>query len=386
VKKVIVAMSGGVDSSVAAALLQHDGYDVEGIFMKNWSPDTLQALTDCPWEQDQADAAAVCAHLGIPFRSINFEREYKELVVDYFLREYAAGRTPNPDVMCNKEIKFSVFLREALKTGADFVATGHYARVEGETQRRLLRGVDVRKDQSYFLYALNAEQVANVMLPIGGLKKDSVRELAREFGLPTAEKKDSQGICFIGHIDLKEFLREQLGTKVGQVYMLPEYDGTRTLAERMQRSLLVGKHQGSMFYTLGERAKSCIDNRLYRIVVGETDVKPCYVVAREAGNNALYVSRDHEDPHLYSSKITIERFNGTGSAENSDILSTIDISGISAQVRYQEPAKALYGFVKHDDGTVTFESEAHWAVAPGQSLVLYRGDEVIGGGIICATS
>ncbi len=383
--KIIVGMSGGVDSSVAAALLEEQGHDVEGIFMKNWSLDTLQSLTDCPWEQDQADAQVVCERLGIPFRSINFEQEYKERVVNYFIREYEAGRTPNPDVMCNKEIKFRVFLDKAREFGAEGIATGHYARlIDGQ----LKRGLDNYKDQSYFLYALNDDQLSQVYFPVGELEKPLVREKAAALGLPTASKKDSQGICFIGHLDLKKFLIEQIGAKPGRTYLLPPYVENQSFAERVKRALVVGEHRGSVFYTVGERAGEAIDNGVLRSYTNEPDTRPVYVVATEASNNKLYVSLDRDDPHLSATSIVLESWQTTGGASDWSVVSTIDTlakSGhITAQARYQQKPIAVKGISQQGD-RIVIETAPLWAVAPGQSLVLYEGDRVWGGGIICST-
>lgn len=380
--KVIVAMSGGVDSSVAAALLKEQGFEVEGIFMKNWSPDTIQSLTDCPWEQDLVDAEAVCKVLDIPFRSVNFEREYKEKVVDYFLSEYAAGRTPNPDIMCNKEIKFRVFLEKAKELGADFMATGHYVRkVDG----KLLRGVDPGKDQSYFLYTLDNEQLGRSLFPVGDLPKSQVRELAVKFNLPTAQKKDSQGICFIGHIDLKKFLMEQISAKPGEVYLLGQGD---SLADRMSTAAVVGKHAGSMFYTLGERMGSTIDNGLYKAVTNNVDIPHTYLVAVDAEHNRLYVSGEHDDKHLWTQAVYLDGYMSTGGRGGEVDKSTINVlvnRPLSCQIRYQQKP-ALVSKITLEDGKVKVEtSDPLWAVTPGQSLVLYEGDEVVGGGVICAT-
>jgi tRNA-uridine 2-sulfurtransferase len=374
-EKVVVAMSGGVDSSVAAALLQEQGFVVSGMFMKNWSPEDNQSLTDCPWEQDQADAAAVCQHLGIPFRSINFEKEYRERVVDYFLREYAAGRTPNPDIMCNKEIKFAAFLKAAHEMGADYIATGHYARIEQRDGRyRLLRGVDASKDQSYFLYTLRQEQLSRALFPLGELKKSEVRDLATRFDLPTAQKKDSQGICFIGHIDLKKFLMEHIAAKPGLTYLAAEYKEGEALEARLARSLVVGKHQGAMFYTLGERAGAVVDNGCYRAFTGGADVPPLYVLAKDAEKNALYVTAQADDRHFFTQRILLEGW------EPSDVSP----GGTQAQVRYrQQNLPEVEAVEVQEDGRVEVRTLVPLqAVAAGQSLVLYDGEAVAGGGII----
>lgn len=383
--KVVVGMSGGVDSSVAAALLKEQGHEVEGVFMKNWSPNTFQSLTDCPWEQDQADAEAVCQHLGIPFRSVNFETEYKEQVVDYFLREYEAGRTPNPDVMCNREIKFKVFLEKARELGAEAIATGHYAR---QWSGELHRGKDEHKDQSYFLYALNAEQLGSALFPLGELTKPEVREKAAALGLPTATKKDSQGICFIGHLDLKKFLMEQIGARPGRTYLLPPYEPERSFAERVKRALVVGEHRGSIFYTVGERAGEAIDNGVLRSYTHQADTKPVYVVATEAKSNRLYVSLDRQDHDLQATSILLESWQTTGGSADLGVVSTLDVlaknDSLSVQARYQQVPVAVKE-VRVEQGTIRIESDPLWAVAPGQSLVFYEGDRVWGGGVVCST-
>ncbi|MCC2631437.1 MAG: tRNA (5-methylaminomethyl-2-thiouridylate)-methyltransferase [Patescibacteria group bacterium] len=367
-------MSGGVDSSVTAALLQREGFEVEGMFMKNWSPETIQSLTDCPWEQDQADAAAVCEHLGIPFRSINFEKEYKERVVDYFLAEYAAGRTPNPDIMCNKEIKFKAFLAEAEKMGADLIATGHYVQKHEENGVFYVkRGVDPRKDQSYFLWTLSQAQLSRSLFPLGSMQKSEVRKLAEEFGLPTATKKDSQGICFIGHIDLKKFLMEQISSSSGSTYLLPSHDEKLTFSERMAKSVVAGKHQGALFYTYGERGGAVLDNGLYRKARGNADVPSVYVVHKDSQQNALYVSEEHNDPDLYSKEIIVEGWQGVEELEGETYC----------QVRYQQQERSLaVSLRKEGDKMVVNLQTPLWGVAAGQSLVLYHDDLVMCGGTI----
>jgi len=383
-EKVIVAMSGGVDSSVTAALLQQQGYEIEGVFMKNWTPLNAQSLTDCPWEQDQADAAAVCAHLGIPFRSINFEVEYKEKVVDYLVREYAAGRTPNPDVMCNKEIKFAAFLAAARKLGADKIATGHYAQWDG---KNLMRGVDPGKDQSYFLYTLTEEQLAPVLLPVGGLQKKVVRELAEEFGLPTSKKKDSQGICFIGHLDIKEFLQEEIGRKPGPLFLLPPYVANMTLEEREWQAKPVGDHLGVAFHTIGEKMGYYLDNRLYRNVRGESQVPSTFVVSKDATHNRVYIADRHDDPHLFTTVLQISDMIATGKKSE---VSLVDVlagkDDLWCQSRYQQTPVKIEHIEATDAGARIFLGEPVWAAAIGQSAVIYEKNRVEGGGIICATS
>lgn len=381
--KVIVALSGGVDSSVTAALLQQQGHEVEGVFMKNWTPISEQSLSDCPWEQDQADAQAVCKHLGIPFRSINFEKEYREKVVDYLLREYKAGRTPNPDVMCNKEIKFAAFLDAAQKLGADHIATGHYVRLE---EGKMLRGVDPKKDQSYFLYTLTKKQLEPVLFPVGGYKKSEIRELAEQFKLPTSQKKDSQGICFIGHLDLKEFLQEEIGKKPGPLYLVPPYEEGMSLEEREHRALPVGDHLGVAFHTIGERMGNYLDNRLYRNVRGETQVPSTFALSKDHTSNRVYITERHDDPHLYTD--TFQVSGGIATGENVEV-SLVDVlrekEGLLCQTRYQQKAVSVRSLAEQDGVLTVVLDEPVWALAVGQSAVFYSGDQVIGGGVVCAT-
>jgi len=376
--KIIVALSGGVDSSVAAALLQQQGHEVEAIFMKNWSPEDSQSLTDCPWEQDQADAEAVCAHLGIPFRSVNFEREYYTRVVEYFTREYAAGRTPNPDVMCNKEIKFSAFWEVAKAAGAEKMATGHYAQVEESGGvYRLKRGVDAAKDQSYFLYTLSQEQLAHTVFPLGGYTKPEVRELAQKFGLPTATKKDSQGICFIGHLDLKKFLTEHTPTPYasGEIRLL--LPSRPSLEERKEGSKLVGHHTGAGYYTIGERAGALVDNGLYR-AVRDRDIPATYIVDKDTSAHVLYVTDEPNDPHLFATKVKVSSW-----LPDSAIIFEDIIAELTCQCRYQQRPVVGVKNVQKEEGDFWVETASPlFAVSPGQSLVVYHGDLVVCGGVI----
>lgn len=350
--KVAVALSGGVDSATSAALLVEQKYDVIGIFMKNWS-DPIDNQGYCPWIDDQLEARRVAEKLNIPFYTFNFEKEYKERVLDYFLREYKTGRTPNPDVMCNKEIKFDLFLKQAKNLGADMIATGHYARIRKIDDRfYLLRGKDPNKDQSYFLWTLNQEQLRYTLFPIGELLKPEVREIAKKFNLPNAKRKDSQGICFVGPVELNQFLQRYLSTKKGFV--------------RNSEGKIIGEHDGIYYYTIGQR------HGLHLSKLEGIDRAPLYIKTIDAKKNEIIVDI-HEK--LYSSQLRADQLNWISSAPNPGIE-------IDLQVRYRQ--KAVKGrVVLLQNGEITIElKEPVWAVTPGQSLVMYHQDELCGGGII----
>lgn len=356
-RKVFVGMSGGVDSSVAAALLVEQGYDVTGVYMKNWSGDDYGIQADCPWEQDQADAEAVCKQLGIPFRSFNFEREYRAQVVEYFFSEYQKGRTPNPDVMCNRQIKFGLFLDKALKEGADFIATGHYARVKQDNNGyQLLKGLDQNKDQSYFLYNVTQEQLGHTLFPVGELTKPEVRKKAGELGLKTAAKPDSQGICFIGEINVLNFLKSRLPEKEGAIV---DIDSNET----------VGSHKGSYFYTLGQREGLHIG--------GQKD--PYFVVKTDVEKNIVYVGHGHNHSRLMSKQVKLESLHLINQTYNLELITQ---NSLSASIRYRHKPKP--GKLSQDESSTwifTFD-EPQRAITPGQSLVIYQEDMCLGGGVI----
>ena len=350
-KKVVVGMSGGVDSSVAAALLKKEGYDVSGVFMKNWADPKYP----CPWKEDRRDAMRVAAVLDIQFETWDFTKEYRASVVDYMVREYAAGRTPNPDVMCNREIKFGLFLEWALERGADYVATGHYVKkIKNEKLKsknyRLAIAKDLNKDQSYFLWTLTQEQLAHSLFPIGDYTKPEVRKLARKFGLPTADKPDSQGICFIGEIDLGAFLRDELGTKLGKVL---------TTAGK-----IVGEHEGVQFYTIGQRHG-----------LGFGGGIPFYVVEKDAKTNMLVVAEGPNDNALFSKELTVESINWISGETPTFPLRC------EARIRYKQPLQACSVERIADSIGITFGEEQR-AVTPGQSVVFYKKGVMLGGGII----
>ncbi len=369
-KKVFVGLSGGVDSSVSAALLKEQGYDVTGVFIKVWQPDFVK----CDWREDRLDAMRVCAKLNIPFRDLDLEEEYKKSVFDYMIREYKEGRTPNPDVMCNKTIKFGGFLRWALENGADYVATGHYARLEkreiindklkiknNASNPRLLAGVDENKDQSYFLWMLTQEQLRHIMFPVGDLEKPEVRKIAKKFDLLTAEKKDSQGLCFVGMVEMRDFLKKFIPEKRGNVL---DEDGK-----------IIGYHDGAYYYTLGQRHGFVITEK-------SPDDRPRFVVKKDIKNNTITVSEktnDDIDVRRMSDKkeISLEKVNWiSGNEPDFDKI-------YEARIRYRQPLqKCKISKSVTDDSYIIIFDEFQKSVSSGQSVVIYDGDECLGGGII----
>ena len=358
--RVVVGMSGGVDSSVTALLLKEQGYDVIGIFMKNW--DDTDELGYCTATEDYKDVALVADQIGIPYYSVNFEKEYHDRVFSYFLEEYKKGRTPNPDVMCNKEIKFKAFLDYAMELGADYVATGHYARVvrDEDGKAHLLRGKDSNKDQTYFLSQLSQEQLSKAMFPLGEIEKSEVREIAEKANLATAKKKDSTGICFIGERDFKDFLMNYLPAKSGEMQTL---DGE-----------VVGKHDGLMYYTIGQRKGLGIGGS--KDGTNET----WFAIGKNLEDNVLYVGQGYENDHLYADTLDASDFLFTGDAEElpREFRSM-------AQFRYRQKAVPVTVYLDETrtKARVVFD-EAARAITPGQAIVLYDGDECLGGGIIDA--
>jgi len=354
--RVVVGMSGGVDSSVTALLLKRQGYDVIGIFMKNW--DDTDEFGRCTAEEDAEDVRRVCAQIDIPFYTVNFEKQYSEKVFQYFLDEYKKGRTPNPDVMCNREIKFGEFLQKALALGADYLATGHYARVERRNgEYVLLRGADPKKDQTYFLNMLNQEQLSKAMFPIGHLTKAEVRKIAAEAGLATASKKDSTGICFIGERNFKEFLSQYLPAKPGEIRT---YDGE-----------LKGRHDGLMYYTLGQRQGLGIG--------GSGNGQPWFVAGKDLERNILYVVQGESDPRLYSSKLLATDLNWISPKLPESPLKC------TAKFRYRQPDQGVtVHFLGGGKCEVVFD-QPQKAVTPGQAVVFYDGETCLGGAIIDST-
>jgi tRNA-specific 2-thiouridylase len=355
--RVIAGMSGGVDSSVAALLLRDAGESLAGLFMQNWDDD--DADSGCRAEDDRRDALAVCGRLGIPFHARNFAREYWAGVFEHFLAEYAAGRTPNPDVLCNREIKFRTFLDHAQDLGADQIATGHYCRTESRDGRhRLLRGHDPDKDQSYFLYAVGHTQLEKTRFPVGELAKPRVRELAREAGFPVHDKKDSTGICFIGERDFNSFLGRYVDCSPGEI--------------RSDDGLLLGEHVGLAFHTLGQRQGLGIGG-----VQGRPDA-PWYVLHKDLAENVLYVGQGHEHPWLMSSRLEARELHWVSGA------APAVGARLGAKVRYRQADQScMVELIDDDRLLLTFERPQR-AVTPGQSVVLYDADECLGGGVIQA--
>ena len=359
--RLTVGMSGGVDSSVAALLLNRAGHDVSGFFMLNWEDEDPghQGMSGCHADVDRKDALAVCAKLGIPFRSGNFAAEYRERVFAYFLDEYRAGRTPNPDVLCNREIKFGTFLDAARADGAEKIATGHYARNDSIDGRwRLLRARDASKDQTYFLHTLDQAQLGAAIFPLGELHKTEVRKMADEAGLPVAAKKDSTGICFIGERDFRAFLSTYLPARPGE------------LRDPSGRTL--GEHQGAMFYTPGQRSGLHIGGRT------DGSGEPWYVVGKDVSTNVVYVDQGHASPWLQSHSLSAS---GTHWIAGISQAASFDCT---AMTRYRQPPQACHVEVDGDRCAVRFD-QTQRAVAPGQSVVFYRGDECLGGAVIDAT-
>ena len=346
-KKVYVGMSGGVDSSVTAALLKEQGYAVTGVYMKNWSQD-LPGFT-CPWKEDFQDAKRVAVQLGIDFKMYDFEKEYRHKVVDYMVREYRAGRTPNPDIMCNQEVKFKLFLEMALADGADLIATGHYARIK---KGQLLTGLDPGKDQSYFLYRVTEAALRKSLMPIGELQKSEVRALAKKLGLYTADKPDSQGICFVGKVGIKEFLINELG---------PQSPGP--IIDQTGRQ--IGEHDGAIFYTIGQRHGLNVGGGL-----------PYYVARKDMKTNTIYVTTDLDDKKLWSKEVKLEDPHWINEAPKPG-------QNYHARLRYRGPLVVCTLLCTLECTQLILNDEQR-GLAAGQSAVIYDAAHVLGGGIISA--
>lgn len=393
-KRVIVGLSGGVDSSVAAYLLKEQGYEVIGLFMKNWHDDSVTISDECPWLDDSNDAMLVADKLGIPFQTVDLSEQYKERIVDYMFREYENGRTPNPDVLCNREIKFDVFMKIALDLGADYVATGHYCRKgtihkDGQNIYQLLAGVDNNKDQSYFLCQLSQDQLAKALFPIGELTKPEVRKIASQLDLITADKKDSQGLCFIGKVRLPDFLQQQLQPKEGVIVEIPEtnpnyiqesieFDSKQKELEYKSRKLqysvedgkIVGKHQGAHFYTKGQRKG---------LAVGGT-VEPLFVIDTDVKDNVIYTGQGKKHPGLYKTTLYI------GNDELHWIREDLTLKEgetmlVQARIRYRQPLQEATLYKVENALYIEFKNPQS-AITEGQFAAWYIKDELIGSGVI----
>ncbi|OWP82763.1 tRNA 2-thiouridine(34) synthase MnmA [Flavobacterium davisii] len=393
-KRVVVGLSGGVDSSVAAYLLKEQGYDVIGLFMKNWHDDSVTISNECPWLEDSNDALLVAQKLGIPFQTVDLSEQYKEKIVDYMFAEYEKGRTPNPDVLCNREIKFDVFLKIAMSLGADYVATGHYCRksemeVEGKSIFQLLAGVDANKDQSYFLCQLSQEQLSKALFPIGELTKPQVREIATKMELITADKKDSQGLCFIGKVRLPEFLQQQLQPKEGfvyeieaknEIYSIPN-PGFTTEEERLQSEAsciqytpemgkLVGKHQGAHYYTIGQRKG---------LNIGGTK-EPLFIIATDIQHNIIYTGQGNMHPGLFKKTLFVAK-DEIHWIRTDLALKIGQKMEVKARIRYRQELKKAILHQFESGMYVEFE-EPMSAITQGQFVSWHIGEELIGSGVI----
>ena len=393
-KRVVVGLSGGVDSSVAAYLLQQQGYEVIGLFMKNWHDDSVTISNECPWLEDSNDALLVAEKLGIPFQTVDLSEQYKEKIVDYMFNEYEKGRTPNPDVLCNREIKFDVFMKIAMSLDADFVATGHYCQkseieVDGKTIYQLKAGADNNKDQSYFLCQLSQEQLAKALFPIGNLTKPEVREIAAEMDLITAEKKDSQGLCFIGKVRLPEFLQQKLQPKEGIIVQIdknhPVYQHSLpeglSLEERLafeankinytpEMGKVVGKHQGAHYFTIGQRKGLNVG--------GTTD--PLFIIATDVITNTIYTGLTSQHPGLFRKALFIS--NAELHWVRTDLaLANGESMQVMARIRYRQPLQkaTLYQF---ESGMYVAFDEPQSAITEGQFVAWHIDEELIGSGVI----
>ncbi|TVR42033.1 MAG: tRNA 2-thiouridine(34) synthase MnmA [Cryomorphaceae bacterium] len=395
-KRVVVGLSGGVDSSVAAYLLQEQGYEVIGLFMRNWHNDDVTISKSCPWIEDSNDAMLVAQRLGIPFQVIDLSEEYKSRIVDYMFAEYEAGRTPNPDVLCNREIKFDPFLKAAGQLGADYIATGHYCRREetelnGNKVYRLLAGKDPNKDQSYFLCQLSQEQLSRALFPIGHLMKSEVRDIARSLQLETAEKKDSQGLCFVGKVRLPEFLQQQLQPKKGNIIEVmashPQYNisvngNWQTLGDEQllqavepwkyvpEDGEVVGEHSGAHYFTIGQRKGLAVGGK----------AEPLFVIDTDTGLNVIYTGQSDQHPGLYRRGLFVPA--GDVHWIRPDLaLRPGESRTYDCRIRYRQPLERAHLYCREEGMYIVFEHTQR-GVARGQFAAWYNGEELIGSGVI----
>lgn len=394
-KRVVVGLSGGVDSSVAAYLLKEQGYEVIAMFMKNWHDTSVTISDECPWIDDSNDAMLVAQKLGIPFQTIDLSEQYKERIVDYMFKEYEVGRTPNPDVLCNREIKFDVFLEAAKQLNADYVATGHYCRKDtiekdGKTIHRLLAGKDRNKDQSYFLCQLNQEQLGKALFPIGDLEKPEVRKIAAELDLVTAEKKDSQGLCFIGKVKLPDFLQQQLKPKIGDIIevdrnssLFNEANENFSLNDKfdlekitdkyiysVEHGSVVGQHRGAHYYTIGQRKGLNVGGK----------AEPLFVIDTDTNTNTIYTGQGSDHPGLNRYGLRVAKDDIHWLREDLALKSG-ESEEFLARIRYRQELKKAKLFMEDDFLFVVFE-EAQTGIAAGQFVAWYKEDELIGSGVI----
>ncbi len=389
-KRVVVGLSGGVDSSVTALLLKEQGYEVIGMFMRNWHDESVTLSDDCPWIDDSNDALLIAQQLNIPFQVIDLSKEYKERIVDYMFNEYQNGRTPNPDVLCNREIKFDVFLKAAMELNADYVATGHYCRkmTHDDGSYGLLAGLDPNKDQSYFLCQLNQEQLSRALFPIGELKKEEVRRIALENNLVTAEKKDSQGLCFVGKISLPTFLQQKLASKNGDIIEIPdnlkmfkEYNLLKPSKENVvelakpftytrEMGKKVAEHIGAHFYTIGQRRGLKIGGR----------PKPSFVIGIDVENNIVYSGMTDNHPGLnrYALKINKKDIHLVSKKYNINNLNELTLS---VRIRYRQSYQKATLYIINDNLFVLFDKKQR-GITPGQFAAFYVNDELIASGVI----
>ena len=394
-KKVVVALSGGVDSSVSAYLLKNEGYDVIGLFMKNWHDESVTISNECPWLQDSNDAMIIAEKLGIPFQTIDLSVEYKKRIVDYMFAEYKKGRTPNPDIICNREIKFDVFLKIAMSMNADYVATGHYCQKQslyhsgGKKVYRLLSGADKTKDQSYFLCQIDQSQLQKAIFPIGNLKKTEVRNIAKKAGLVTADKKDSQGLCFIGKISLPEFLSQKLKPKEGKIIQIKDklnwlqedlldknFDIKllTKLSDRRRYKInegeVIGTHKGAHFYTIGQRKGLSVGGNSQPLFVIDTDIK----------TNTVYVGEGKNHKGLYRKALKIKK--GSIKWIRSDLKIDLDHRiDVFVRIRYRQPLQEAALFKKKEGFFIVFK-DFQSSITSGQFAAWYIGEELIGSGVI----
>lgn len=391
-KRVVVGLSGGVDSSVAAYLLIQQGYEVIGIFMRNWHDESVTISDECPWIEDSNDALLVAEHLGIPFQVIDLSEAYKSRIVDYMFDEYQRGRTPNPDVLCNREIKFDVFLEAALQLGADYVATGHYCRKaeNNDGTFSLLAGIDKTKDQSYFLCQITQYQLSKALFPIGDLEKKEVREIAKKLALVTAEKKDSQGLCFVGKISLPLFLQQKLKAKTGPIIEIPDnlspflaYDEIPVISENVVKLStpfsynssmgdVVGQHQGAQFYTIGQRKGLNIGGK----------PMPSFIIGLDTNENIIYTGQSEVQPGLNRYALKLES-NSINCLINNDLISNNTELRCQVRIRYRQALQEAKLIKLEGELYILFDKKQK-GITPGQFAAWYLGEELVGSGVISA--